>query len=384
VVLDAGAGGSSWAVWDACTEGDCAGHNKYQPSNGHDFYNFSILDAPSFGAGTSHFESWRVNDTFQFGDTAGNPVTPVTFDAAYSLDGPEDVDGNFGSMLFADLFYIYLYESFRTRYRKKFLHLRGMCNIHEFCGRRVFERSYIKPSVIILSGMRRVMVLSTSAENCISSKLNDFDNIAPGLTSVAQLGGVDKNKYTGEIDWIPMTQDSWWIAYDVTRTISTSSGSAPVTVDFNERRVIFDTGDGGLAGIPTDDWNFLINAAGATYDDDGNWWFPCDSTMSMALNGSQGVIYTVPLGDINNVAEYDSSMCAATMNSMGQGPNWCAFLRFIRSEMIVLLALVRRIMGLPFFSNYYMIFHYEANMMGLAAKNLGASALTTSVLIGPS
>jgi hypothetical protein len=259
-----------------------------------------------------------------------------------------------------------------------------MHNIPEFCRSCLFERSYIKPSASILSGMQRAIMLSTCAEKSKFSKLNDFDDIAPGLTSVAQLGGVDKNKYTGEIDWIPMTQDSWWIAYDVARTISTSSGSAPVTVNFNERRVIFDTGDGGLAGIPTDDWNLLVESAGATQDSDGNWWFPCESTMSMNLNGSQGVIYTVPLGDTNNVNSDDSTMCAATMNSMGQGPNWCAFLHYAPSVISPYSHRVRRIMGLPFFSNYYMIFHYEANVMGLAAKNLGASALTTSVLIGPS
>jgi hypothetical protein len=101
VILDTGAAGVAWAVWEGCSEDDCAGHNQYHPSNGPDFYNFSTVDAIAFGAGTSFFHSWRVNDTFQFGDVAGNPATPVTFGASFSLDGAEPVDGNFG--LFSSL-----------------------------------------------------------------------------------------------------------------------------------------------------------------------------------------------------------------------------------------------------------------------------------------
>jgi hypothetical protein len=39
-------------------------------------------------------------------------------------------------------------------------------------------------------------------------------------------------------------------------------------------------------------------------------------------------------------------------------------------------------MGAPFLDQYYLVFHYKANVMGLGKKNLAASAATTSVFIG--
>jgi hypothetical protein len=41
-------------------------------------------------------------------------------------------------------------------------------------------------------------------------------------------------------------------------------------------------------------------------------------------------------------------------------------------------------MGAPFLDQYYIIFHFVDNVIGFATKNLGASAATTSVLIGSS
>lgn len=39
-------------------------------------------------------------------------------------------------------------------------------------------------------------------------------------------------------------------------------------------------------------------------------------------------------------------------------------------------------MGIDFLTDWYVILHYEAGMMGFATKNVGASAATTSVLTG--
>jgi hypothetical protein len=93
VLLDSGAAGQSWAVWDGCTEDLCAPHTQYQPSNGPEFFNFSVVDTISFGAGTTFFESWRVNDTLTFGTSStGAGTTSVTFGASFSLDGSEELD----------------------------------------------------------------------------------------------------------------------------------------------------------------------------------------------------------------------------------------------------------------------------------------------------
>lgn len=40
------------------------------------------------------------------------------------------------------------------------------------------------------------------------------------------------------------------------------------------------------------------------------------------------------------------------------------------------------LLGVNFLSNYYVIFEPQANFMGLATKNVGASAATVSVLTG--
>lgn len=47
----------------------------------------------------------------------------------------------------------------------------------------------------------------------------------------------------------------------------------------------------------------------------------------------------------------------------------------------IVLALPR-LMGAPFLHSYYLIFHYQANLMGFATKNVAASAATSAVLIG--
>jgi hypothetical protein len=91
-LLDAGAAGNAWAFSDQCTGGICYANNKYTPSGGPSFYNFSISEEYSFGDGSNWFEVWRVNDTFTFGSV----TTPVTFGAAYLPHIFQAIDGNFG------------------------------------------------------------------------------------------------------------------------------------------------------------------------------------------------------------------------------------------------------------------------------------------------
>ena len=71
------------------------------------------------------------------------------------------------------------------------------------------------------------------------------DNPASGVSSVAQLGGVDKNKFTGAIDWVPMNAGSAWQSPSQTRTVRATTNGAPVSVTFVTPIIEFDTGDPG-------------------------------------------------------------------------------------------------------------------------------------------
>jgi hypothetical protein len=140
--------------------------------------------------------------------------------------------------------------------------------------------------------------------------------------SVAQIGGVDKNKFVGSIDWTPMSQDSQWIAPNIARTIMVSDNNAPVAPGFAHTGVLFDTGDPTLMGVPTDDWNLLLGVVGATQDDNGAWLFPCQSRMTINMKGSQGRTYTFYLADRT---QNNNGMCPTFLNDMGYADNWQVF-----------------------------------------------------------
>jgi hypothetical protein len=150
-------------------------------------------------------------------------------------------------------------------------------------------------------------------------QLSSTDKPASGVVSVVQVGGVDKNKYTGSIDWLPMTQDSWWISPSQVRTVKKTSTSAAITPSFTSSTIIFDTGDPGFVGLPTEDWNVLTAALGATEDSSGQWWFPCQSTMSLNFKGNVGSTYTINLGD---TTRQSNGLCAALANDAGVQADW--------------------------------------------------------------
>lgn len=73
--------------------------------------------------------------------------------------------------------------------------------------------------------------------------MDESDDPAEGVTSVAQLGGVDKNKYTGEIDWVPMDAALQWQSPSQIRTVRATTNGSPVDVEFTTPILEFDTGD---------------------------------------------------------------------------------------------------------------------------------------------
>jgi hypothetical protein len=142
------------------------------------------------------------------------------------------------------------------------------------------------------------------------------------VSPVVQIGGIDKNKYTGAIDWIQVTQDSDFIVAGVTHSFRVDSTSPSTPIQFFQQRALFDTGNPNLAQIPLNDWNHLADSVGAQFDDDsGSWWFPCESTLDIDLHGSEDVVYTLHLADPNNV-DSSTGLCAATVFPVESQTYW--------------------------------------------------------------
>jgi hypothetical protein len=151
-------------------------------------------------------------------------------------------------------------------------------------------------------------------------KIMSTDAPAAGLSSVAQIGGLDRNKYTGTMDWIPVDQEAQWISPIQTRTVQVSSTSPLLTLPFTYQKLLFDTGDPGALGIPTSDWNILVNGLGAKRDKAGTWWFPCGSTVNLNFKGSAGRNYPILISD--QTQENVCGLCPTLANDGGNIPNW--------------------------------------------------------------
>lgn len=155
----------------------------------------------------------------------------------------------------------------------------------------------------------------------VRSQLTPSDDAAPGLTSVAQLGGVDRNKYTGSIDWIPLTAYTMWQSPSQVRTVRDPGGRV-VTADFTIPVITFDTGDPGALAPPHDDWQVLVGAVGG-FTDSVNWYFPCGCTLTLNFGGSQGADYVIELTDPNLPWQYEATFCQTIANDQGVGAtNW--------------------------------------------------------------
>lgn len=148
------------------------------------------------------------------------------------------------------------------------------------------------------------------------------DHIASGVTAQGQIGGIDANKFTGSIDWIPLTLVSAWQSSSSTKTVRTTTGGPAVPATFTTPVIEFDTGDPGLIALPTPDWNVLTNAVGAFQDASNNWWFPCNSTITINFHGSQNRDYPVALADPTQPNSSRPGFCAATGNDEGVSTNW--------------------------------------------------------------
>ncbi|KZT51842.1 acid protease [Calocera cornea HHB12733] len=323
VLLDTGAP-DVWVMSVFCTQDACQGHNQYHPSAS--FVNLSIEDTESFGDGgpANTFESWRVNDTLTFGDI----TTPqTTFGAAVQIPtSGEGLDGNVGM---AKVFYAQ-------------------------CGNSGNYANFVE--TMFLQGIIKNPVLAFY-------QLDGTEDVPPGVVSQGAIGGLDANKFTGEVDWIPMGPQEMWTNPTSKRWVqaSPSSDTIDATEQFTHPAITFDTGDPGLLGLPHNDWLTLMSLLGAQGpDSNGNFIIPCDSTMTWNFFGTQMRNYTFNLAD--TTSDNGSGFCNPSANDAGDTTNW--------------------ITGVPFIDQYYIAFHYAANLMGFATRNLGASAAGSSPYLG--
>ncbi|EJU04507.1 hypothetical protein DACRYDRAFT_105564 [Dacryopinax primogenitus] len=169
-------------------------------------------------------------------------------------------------------------------------------------------------------------------------------NMAMDRTTIINLGMA--MKFTGAVDWIPIGTQFMWTNPASTRFVQASSSSSATLTS---------------SGSPHDDWLVLMNLLGAQGPDSaGNYLIPCGSQMTWNFAGTEGRNYTFSL--IQDGTNDGTGFCQPAANDAGDTTNW--------------------ITGVPFLDQYYIAFHYEANTVGFATRNLGASAASSAPFIG--
>lgn len=119
------------------------------------------------------------------------------------------------------------------------------------------------------------------------------------------VGGVDRNKYTGSMDWVPVTQgDSWWIVSNFQRFVtgaagSTGAGTYDATQRFTHKQMLTSPtaikGADGLLYVPSDDYQTLLVTLGAQSNFPEPSRIPCGATMTWSFGGTQNRNYTIGL-----------------------------------------------------------------------------------------
>ncbi|KAF8310515.1 acid protease [Clavulina sp. PMI_390] len=322
VLLDSGAS-ESWVVWTGCD--DCAGHLNYYKKSKEHFSNSTIKSSIAYGNGgeANTLDFWQVNDTIAFSNIS---ILSTTLGAAYHIPtGGEGLDGNFG-----------LAKSYCAG---------AQCTSWPSFVEAMYLDGVIKSPVIAFY------------------QLNYTDKPASGVTSKIDVGGLDRNKYTGAMDWIPITQDSMWTNPSAQRFVKGAGKFKNATAKFSHTSIVFDTGDPGKLGIPTDDWSTLLTLVGAETVN-GATLFPCASEITFNFRGTEFRNYTYSLVDITT--DNGNGFCTPIANDAGSTVNW--------------------ITGSPFLDNYYVAFYYGHaglnSTMGFAPKTLAAKAAKAKLVVG--
>lgn len=119
-----------------------------------------------------------------------------------------------------------------------------------------------------------------------------------------------------------MTLTTAWQTPSQVRSVRTTAGGSVIPTTWTYDVIEFDTGDGGMLACPPDDWVVLTTAVGAIEDDSGKWWFPCESTITLMMHGSQSREYVVPLAFPDQPYSADPSYCLTTTNNEGGSDVW--------------------------------------------------------------
>lgn len=138
---------------------------------------------------------------------------------------------------------------------------------------------------------------------------------------------------------MPVTQDSMWNVPSAQRFVKGAGATINATAKFTHTSIVFDTGrssaspraafqksnigifsgDPGILGIPTNDWNTLSNLIGAQTVN-GATLFPCSSAITFNFRGTQFRNYTYAL--VNTNTNNGNGLCTPTANDAGDTTNW--------------------------------------------------------------
>lgn len=159
-----------------------------------------------------------------------------------------------------------------------------------------------------------------------------------GKDGEMDLGGIDAKHYTGELQYYPVSSETYW---EMKMDDMTIDGVSVTKV----RKAIVDTGTSMLAGPPSE-VKAIAQKVGATSIGRGEYTIPCDGgkPIVIVLGGQQ---FELKPGD---VVIPDQSLCIFAMVGIDipapMGPLW--------------------ILGDPWIRKYYSVFDYGNKRMGFA------------------
>ncbi|XP_028652957.1 pepsin A-like [Erpetoichthys calabaricus] len=198
-------------------------------------------------------------------------------------------------------------------------------------------------------------VISSSGATPVFDNMMDQGLVSEDLFSVylspdgksgseVLFGGIDTSHYTGNINWISLSSDTYW---QITVSSITINGNIAACAD--SCQAIVDTGTSFLTG-PTDALQNFLNVLGATKDAHGYESIMCNTTgqMPTIVFNIDGNEYPLPPSAYVFEQDPTSSTCYLGIEAMD----------ISSSELWIL--------GDVFIREYYSIFNRGQNMIGLA------------------
>jgi hypothetical protein len=78
----------------------------------------------------------------------------------------------------------------------------------------------------------------------------------------------------------------------------------------------------GYFTIPNLDWNTLVLDLSPQVDSSGNYYWPCESTVTINMGGTQNRNYDIQLADPTQPYSGNSAYCASSIDNGGDNANW--------------------------------------------------------------